>query len=72
MGSCNSQSVRKIIMFTVTILCVFEHTLSVSLSVKSVIHSFRQLHALQSHCKANWCINCVLMRVMERRESDNS
>ena len=22
--------------------------------------------------KANWCINCVLMRVMERRERDNS
>ena len=21
--------------------------------------------------KANWCINCVLMRVMERRERDN-
>ena len=21
---------------------------------------------------ANWCINCVLMRVMERRERDNS
>ena len=22
--------------------------------------------------KTNWCINCVLMRVMERRERDNS
>ena len=22
--------------------------------------------------KANWCINCVLMRVMERRERDKS
>ena len=22
--------------------------------------------------EANWCINCVLMRVMERRERDNS
>ena len=22
--------------------------------------------------KANWCINCVLMRVMERHERDNS
>ena len=22
--------------------------------------------------KANWCINCVLIRVMERRERDNS
>ena len=25
-----------------------------------------------SHYLANWCINCVLMRVMERRERDNS
>ena len=22
--------------------------------------------------KTNWCINCALMRVMERRERDNS
>ena len=41
-------------------------------SAKSVMPALKRTRLTASAWrKANWCINCVLMRVMERRERDS-